>query len=132
MAVVLRNALWARIKAPGEALVVSRGSRRLRLSAHEIEELATELRNRGVRYGTGRELLAHRIAHVLLTQLEAAGESCDDRTHDAVRRSRRYGGAWTRSGRRSIRRSWFSVSFQIKTRFSRTDSASSRTPKLPR
>ena len=46
-----------------------------------------ELRDRGVRYGTGRELLAHRIAHVLLTQLEAAGETCDDRTHDAVRRS---------------------------------------------
>ncbi len=36
----------------------------------------------------GRELLAHRIAHVILTQMEAAGESCDDRTHDAVRRTR--------------------------------------------
>jgi DNA helicase IV len=87
MAVVLRNALWAHIKAPREALVVSRGARRLRLPAHEIEALATELRDRGVRYGTGRDLLAHRIAHVLLTQLEAAGETCDDRTHDAVRRS---------------------------------------------
>jgi DNA helicase IV len=87
MADVLRNALWAHIKPPREALVVSRGSRRLRLPAHEIEALAQELRDRGVRYGTGRELLAHRIAHVLLTQLEAAGETCDDRTHDAVRRS---------------------------------------------
>ena len=87
MAEVLRNALWAHIKAPREALVVSRGTRRLRLPAHEIEALARELRDRGVRYGTGRELLADRIAHVLLTQLEAAGESCDDRTHDAVRRS---------------------------------------------
>jgi DNA helicase IV len=87
MAEVLRNALWANIRAPREALVVSRGARRLRLPAHEIEALARELRDRGVRYGTGRELLAHRIAHVLLTQLEAAGETCDDRTHDAVRRS---------------------------------------------
>jgi DNA helicase IV len=87
MAEVLRNALWAHIRAPREALVVSRGARRLRLPAHEIEALAQELRDRGVRYGTGRELLAHRIAHVLLTQLEAAGETCDDRTHDAVRRS---------------------------------------------
>jgi DNA helicase IV len=87
MAEVLRNALWANLKAPREALIVSRGARRLRLPAHEIEALAQELRNRGVRYGTGRELLAHRIAHVLLTQLEAAGETCDDRTHDAVRRS---------------------------------------------
>ncbi len=87
MAEVLRNALWAHLRAPREALVVSRGSRRLRLPGHEIEALARELRDRGVRYGTGRELLAHRIAHVLLTQLEAAGETCDDRTHDAVRRS---------------------------------------------
>jgi DNA helicase IV len=87
MAVLLRNALWANVKAPGEALVVSRGSRRLRLRADEVEALAAELRERGVRYGTGRDLLAHRIAHVLLTQLEAAGETCDDRTHDAVRRS---------------------------------------------
>jgi DNA helicase IV len=87
MAQVLRNALWAHISAPREALMVSRGARRLRLPAHEIEALARELRDRGVRYGTGRGLLAHRIAHVLLTQLEAAGETCDDRTHDAVRRS---------------------------------------------
>jgi DNA helicase IV len=87
MAQVLRDALWAHIRAPREVLMVSRGTRRLRLPAHEIEALARELRDRGVRYGTGRELLAHRIAHVLLTQLEAAGETCDDRTQDAVRRS---------------------------------------------
>jgi DNA helicase IV len=87
MAGVLRRALWAHVEAPAAALVVSRGTRRLRLPAYEIEALAVELRDRGVRYGTGRELLAHRIAHVLLTQLEAAGETCDDRTHDAVRRS---------------------------------------------
>src|ERR1700722_17804398 len=87
MAEVLRRALWANVKAPAEPLVVSRGARRFRLPAHEIEALATELRERGVRYGTGRDLLAHRIAHVLLTQLEAPGEPCDDRTHDAVRRS---------------------------------------------
>ncbi|MGH3245390.1 MAG: AAA family ATPase, partial [Trebonia sp.] len=82
MAEVLRSALWANLKAPAAALVVSRGARRLRLPADEIEALAGELRDRGIRYGTGRELLAHRIAHVLLTQLEAAGETCDDRTHD--------------------------------------------------
>jgi DNA helicase IV len=41
-----------------------------------------------VRYGAARELLEHRIAHVILTQMEAAGEACDDRTHEAVRRSR--------------------------------------------
>ena len=87
MAEVLRRALWASIRPPAQALVLSRGSRRLRVPGHEIEALAQELRDRGVRYGTGRELLAHRIAHVILLQLEAAGETCDDRTHDSVRRS---------------------------------------------
>jgi DNA helicase IV len=87
MAELLKRALWAHLRAPREPLVLSRGARRLRLPAYEIEALAQELRGRGARYGTGRELLAHRIAHVLLTQLEAAGETCDDRTHDAVRRT---------------------------------------------
>jgi DNA helicase IV len=87
MSILLKNALWSHIRQPKEALVLSRGTRRLRLPAHEVEALALELKERGVRYGTGRDLLAHRIAHVLLTQIEAAGETCDDRTHDAVRRS---------------------------------------------
>ncbi len=87
MAEVLRRALWASIREPGEALVVARGARRWRVSASELAALAAELRERGVRYGAGRELLGHRIAHVILSQLEAAGETCDDRTHDAVRRS---------------------------------------------
>jgi DNA helicase IV len=68
--------------------MLARGSRRWRVPAHEIGELAAELRDRGVRYETGRQLLGHRIAHVILTRMEAAGESCDDRTHEAVRRTR--------------------------------------------
>src|SRR5487761_1552421 len=87
MAEVLRRALLAAINPPAEALVLPRGSRRWRVPAHEIAELAAELRDRGIRYGTGRDLLAHRIAHVILTRMEAAGETCDDRTHDAVRRA---------------------------------------------
>jgi DNA helicase IV len=87
MAEVLRGALWSSLRDPGRALVLARGSRRWRVSAYEIAELAGELRTRGVRYGAGRELFGHRIAHVILTQMEAAGETCDDRTHDAVRRS---------------------------------------------
>jgi hypothetical protein len=55
---------------------------------HELSGLVAALRDRGVRYGTGRDMLAHRIAHVILTRMEAAGETCDDRTHDAVRRTR--------------------------------------------
>jgi DNA helicase IV len=88
MAEVLRRALWASVRAPATALVLPRGSRRWRVAAWELEELVHELRHRGVRYGAARELLEHRIAHVILTQMEAAGEACDDRTHEAVRRSR--------------------------------------------
>jgi hypothetical protein len=88
MAQVLRRALWAQLAEPAEAILLPRGSRRWRVSALEISDLIGELRQRGVRYGTGRDMLAHRIAHVILTKIEAAGESCDDRTHDAVRRTR--------------------------------------------
>ena len=88
MAEVLRRALWASVRAPSAAVMLPRGSRRWRVAAWEIEELVHELRHRGVRYGAARELLEHRIAHVILTMMEAAGEACDDRTHEAVRRSR--------------------------------------------
>jgi AAA domain/UvrD-like helicase C-terminal domain len=88
MAEVLRRALWSSVRRPQAALMLPRGSRRWRVPAYDLEELAAELRARGVRYGAARELLEHRIAHVILTQMEAAGEACDDRTHEAVRRSR--------------------------------------------
>ncbi|HWG03086.1 MAG TPA: ATP-binding domain-containing protein [Trebonia sp.] len=87
MAEVLRVALWSSLRPPAQPLMLARGSRRWRVPAYEIAALADELRERGVRYGAGREMLGHRIAHVILTRMEAAGETCDDRTHDAVRRS---------------------------------------------
>jgi len=88
MAEVLARALWSSLRRPQAPLVLPRGSRRWRVAAYELAELAEELRVRGVRYGAARELLEHRIAHVILTQMEAAGEACDDRTHESVRRSR--------------------------------------------
>ena len=88
MAEVLRRALWAALTEPAEALVLTRGSWRWRVPGHEIAELMEELRERGVRYGAGRTMLGHRIAHVILTRMESAGEAVDDRTHDAVRRTR--------------------------------------------
>ncbi len=87
MAEVLRRALWERIAGPAEAIMLARGSRRWRVSADRLASLVAELRERGVRYGAGREMLSHRIAHVILTQMESAGETCDDRTHEAVRRT---------------------------------------------
>ena len=88
MAEVLRRALWSSLREPAAALVVPRGSRRWRVPVYRLQELVAELSTRGVRYGAARELLEHRIAHVVLTQMEEAGEACDDRTHEAVRRSR--------------------------------------------
>jgi DNA helicase IV len=88
MAEVLRRALWAGLSEPSGGLTLTRGSRRWRVPADEIAGLAAELRDRGVRYGPGRDMLGHRIAHVVLTRMEAAGETCDDRTHESVRRTR--------------------------------------------
>src|SRR5215470_8531790 len=88
MAEVLRRALWAGVAEPAEGLMLARGSRRWRVSREEIAGLIEELRERGVRHGAGRDMLGHRIAHVVLTRMEAAGEAPDDRTHDAVRRTR--------------------------------------------
>jgi len=88
MAAVLSNALWEQLAEPAEAIMLARGSRRWRVPAYELAELVAELRARGVRYGTGRDLFSHRIAHVILTRMETAGETCDDRTHEAVRRAK--------------------------------------------
>ena len=95
MAQVLHRTLWDRIGEPAESILVVRGSRRWRVQAARVAELVGELRERGVRYGTGREMLSHRIAHVILSQMEAAGETCDDRTHEAVRRTSQVKGAVT-------------------------------------
>jgi DNA helicase IV len=88
MAEVLRRALWAGLATPAEPVVLARGVRRWRVSASTLTDLVIELQERGIRYSAGREMLGHRIAHVILTQMEAAGESCDDRTHESVRRSK--------------------------------------------
>jgi DNA helicase IV len=88
MADVLGRALWSGLTEPTEALVLTRGSWRWRVPGYEIGEQISQLRARGIRYGTGRDLLGHRIAHLILTRMEAAGEAVDDRTHEAVRRAR--------------------------------------------
>jgi len=88
MAGVLRRALWAGLAEPAEPVVLARGVRRWRVPAGTLADLVGELKERGVRYSAGRDMLGHRIAHVILTQMESAGETCDDRTHEAVRCSR--------------------------------------------
>ncbi|MFB6722030.1 HelD family protein [Kribbella sp. NPDC056345] len=88
MAEVLHRAVWSQVRTPEDALVVPRGSHRWRVAAYQAEELVTELRTRGVRYGAGRAMLPQRLAHAVLLRMEAAGDSPDDRVQDAVARSR--------------------------------------------
>jgi DNA helicase IV len=88
MAEALRRAVWSSVRTPDEALVLPRGSRRWRVPAYEVRELVDELCSRGVRYGAAKAMLPQRLAHAVLLQLEAAGDSPDDRVQDQVARSR--------------------------------------------
>ncbi|HEU5429876.1 MAG TPA: AAA family ATPase [Actinocrinis sp.] len=88
MAEVLHRALWSSLSAPTEALMVPRGVRKWRVPAYQLQEHIDAIRERNVRYAAGRAMLAQRIAHGVLSQMEAAGESPDDRVQDAVARSR--------------------------------------------
>jgi DNA helicase IV len=88
MAEVLHRAVWSNVNLPKEPLVVPRGAHRWRVAAYQAEELITELRNRGIRYGAGRAMLPQRLAHAVLLRMEAAGDSPDDRVQDSVARSR--------------------------------------------
>ena len=92
MAEGLHRAIWARRGSAAERLpegvMVVRGSRRWRVSAAEIDELIAATRDRDVRYGAGRAMLGQRIAHAVLARMEAAGESPDDRTQNAVARTK--------------------------------------------
>jgi DNA helicase IV len=88
MAGVLSRAVWSQVRPAAEGLVVPRGARRWRVPEYEADELVAELRSRGVRYMTGRGMLAQRLAHTILVKMELAGDSPDDRVQDAVARSR--------------------------------------------
>lgn len=87
MAEVLRRALWSKVSAPTEALVVPRGSRKWRIPAYEVGEIVEELTTRGVRFNAAREMLPRRLAHAILLRMERSGDSPDDRVQESVARS---------------------------------------------
>ena len=87
MAQVLYAALWARVGDPSEALVVPRGARRWRVPASAIREVIGQLRERQVSYAAARTMLGQRLAHLVLLEMERAGDAPDDRVQDAVARS---------------------------------------------
>ncbi len=88
MATVLRNAVWGHLGRATEPLVVPRGAYQWRVGGYLADEIVAELVNRGVRYESGRAMLAQRLAHQVLLRMEAAGDSPDDRVQTAVARSR--------------------------------------------
>lgn len=87
MAAVLRRAVWSRVAAAQEALVVPRGSRRWRVPAATVQDILDELSSRGVRYSAARAMLPQRLAHAILVSMERSGDSPDDRVHAAIARS---------------------------------------------
>jgi hypothetical protein len=76
------------VREPEDGFVLTRGSRRWRIPSYELAEILDELKRRDVRYDAARRMLAQRIAHVVLTRMEQAGESPDDRVQASVARSR--------------------------------------------
>ncbi len=88
MARVIENALWSMVEPVSEGLVVPVGARRFRVPAYEADAIVAELRGRDVRYGAGRAMLPQRLAHAILTKMELAGDSPDDRVQNSVARSK--------------------------------------------
>jgi DNA helicase IV len=87
MAGVLHRALWSYVTAPTEGILYSKGSQRFRVHDHEVVDIVSALRE-STRYAPGRDALAQRIAHAVLVLMEQRGESPDDRTQNAVARSK--------------------------------------------
>ncbi|CAM3447997.1 ATP-binding domain-containing protein [Kibdelosporangium persicum] len=73
MAQVVRRHLWSRIQPLGQTVEVEYQHRTWRLSPEEIAEEVDTVLSRGADYGTGRELLAQRLAYLVLRQMERAG-----------------------------------------------------------
>ncbi|MGL4831835.1 MAG: AAA family ATPase, partial [Propionibacteriaceae bacterium] len=85
---VINRAIWAKLSTPQELLVVPRGHRTWRVLPHHISHAMHGIRERGIHYEAGRQLLPQQLAHQVLLRMEAAGDSPDDRVQNAVARTR--------------------------------------------
>jgi DNA helicase IV len=88
MAEVLRRAVWNHLAPPPEALEVPFGHRRHRLRPGTVATVVAGIREQGARWESGRTMLPQRLAHRVLLQMEAYGDTTDDRVQAAVARSR--------------------------------------------
>ena len=88
MAEVIRRAIWGRVGKPTEAVVLPIGSRRWRVGSATLAGILDDLRAHGARYHASRTMLSMRIADHILRGMEESGDAPDDRTLDAVARTR--------------------------------------------
>jgi hypothetical protein len=88
LAQVIHRAVWGHMRPPVDALVVPRGSRRWRIPAAEVADAIEALLDGHDPYSVGRDLLAQRLAHLVLLRMEASAEVTDGRVQSAVARSR--------------------------------------------
>jgi len=88
MAEVISRAIWSHLRPAEGTLVVPRGAHQWRVAAYLADEIVETIKERGVRYAAGREMLPQRLAHQVLLRMEAAGDSPDDRVQNAVARSK--------------------------------------------
>ncbi|MBB5156837.1 HelD family protein [Saccharopolyspora phatthalungensis] len=86
MAEVIRRHLWSRIQPPGDTLEVKHQHRTWRLPPDELAQNLDAVLSRGIDYAAGRELLTQRLAHLVLRQMEQAGNSAAPSTLHQLRR----------------------------------------------
>jgi DNA helicase IV len=87
MADVLRRALWSHVGEPEDDLVYVHGATRYRVARGRVAQIVADLRG-GTRYGPGRDAVAHRLAGLVLAQMERRGATPDDRELSAVARAK--------------------------------------------
>ena len=88
LADVLRRAVWSHLATPEGTLQLPYGHRLHRLRPVTVERIVAGIRDQGARYEAGRAMLPQRIAHRILLEMEADGDTTDDRVQNAVARSR--------------------------------------------
>jgi DNA helicase IV len=88
MAVVLRTALWSRVRVPAQPLVVPDGSYRWRIGREALGRVVEAVRQEAPRYALGRERVRARLVGLLQRQAE-------------LRRADSPGEAWLRRMARS-------------------------------
>jgi DNA helicase IV len=88
MAEVLRRAVWGRLGAIDEPVVIPRGSVRLRLYPTHVDQLKDALVARGLRYNAARAAFATMLGSAFTAQVEVRGEAADDRTVAAFARTK--------------------------------------------